>query len=74
MGHDIDAIYDQGVFRPLEPLVLPNGTRVHLCVEEEKPVAEPLSSPARIRSPRLARPDQAAEFVMEVQELTDAGV
>lgn len=35
MPHDIDAIYDQGVFRPLEPLVLPQGTRVHLHVEPE---------------------------------------
>jgi predicted DNA-binding antitoxin AbrB/MazE fold protein len=36
MTHDIDAIYDQGVFRPLEPLMMPDGTRVHLRVEEEK--------------------------------------
>jgi predicted DNA-binding antitoxin AbrB/MazE fold protein len=31
----IDAIYDHGVFRPTEPLALPDGTRVHLRVEEE---------------------------------------
>jgi predicted DNA-binding antitoxin AbrB/MazE fold protein len=34
MTHDVDAIYDQGVFRPLIPLVLPDGTRVHLRVEQ----------------------------------------
>lgn len=34
MTHDIDAVYDQGMFRPLEPLTMPEGTRVHLRVEE----------------------------------------
>jgi len=35
MVHNIDAIYDHGVFRPLAPLALPQGARVHLRVEEE---------------------------------------
>jgi predicted DNA-binding antitoxin AbrB/MazE fold protein len=35
MVHDVDAIYDQGVFRPMGPLALPEGTRVHLRVEEQ---------------------------------------
>ena len=35
MIHNIDAIYDQGVLRPVQPLALPEGTRVHLRVEEE---------------------------------------
>jgi predicted DNA-binding antitoxin AbrB/MazE fold protein len=34
MIHDVDAIYDHGVLRPVEPLVLPEGARVHLRVEE----------------------------------------
>ena len=34
MIHNVDAIYDQGVFRPVAPLTLPNGTPVHLRVEE----------------------------------------
>jgi predicted DNA-binding antitoxin AbrB/MazE fold protein len=33
MIHDIDAIYDHGVFRPVEPLALPEGLRVRLRVE-----------------------------------------
>ena len=70
---NVDAIYDQGVFRPLEPVVLPDGTRVHLRVEEEIRTVQSKSPPARIRSPRLANPEQAAEFVMEVREATDAG-
>jgi predicted DNA-binding antitoxin AbrB/MazE fold protein len=68
MTHDIDAIFDQGVFRPLEPLVLPDGMRVHLRIEEETTHdAAPPSTP-RIYSPRLAHPDLAAEFEMEVRE------
>ena len=39
MSRNILAIYDKGVFRPLD---LPEGTRVHLRVEEENDV-----SPAR---------------------------
>jgi predicted DNA-binding antitoxin AbrB/MazE fold protein len=35
MIHNIDAIYDHGVFRPVEPLTLPEGARVHLRVEDE---------------------------------------
>jgi predicted DNA-binding antitoxin AbrB/MazE fold protein len=34
MTYDIDAIYDNGVFRPLEPLIIPDGMRVHLRVDE----------------------------------------
>jgi predicted DNA-binding antitoxin AbrB/MazE fold protein len=74
MTHDIDAIFDQGVFRPLGPLVLANGTRVHLRVEEESSVEPSSFPPGRILSPRLAHPEQAAEFIMEVREATDAGV
>jgi predicted DNA-binding antitoxin AbrB/MazE fold protein len=35
MTHDIDAIYSDGVFRPIEPLALPDGARVHLRVESD---------------------------------------
>jgi predicted DNA-binding antitoxin AbrB/MazE fold protein len=35
MIHNIDAIYDNGVLRPIGPLSLPEGARVHLRVEEE---------------------------------------
>jgi predicted DNA-binding antitoxin AbrB/MazE fold protein len=35
MVHNIDAIYDHGVLRPVGPLALPEGARVHLRVEEE---------------------------------------
>jgi predicted DNA-binding antitoxin AbrB/MazE fold protein len=74
MIHDVDAIYDQGVFRPLEPLVLPEGIRVHLRIEQEKHGGIAALPGARIYSPRLARPEQAADFEMEVREVPDAGV
>ena len=74
MTHDVDAIYDQGVFRPLEPLVLPEGTRVHLRVESERPSEPSESTLAHLRSPRLAHPEQAADFQMEVREASDAGL
>jgi predicted DNA-binding antitoxin AbrB/MazE fold protein len=35
MTYDIDAIYKNGFFRPLEPLVIPEGVRVHLRLNEE---------------------------------------
>jgi len=37
MSQQIDAIYDNGVLRPMVPLALPDQTRVKLTVEEELP-------------------------------------
>jgi predicted DNA-binding antitoxin AbrB/MazE fold protein len=34
--HNVDAIYDHGVFRPAKPLALQDGALVHLRVEEQK--------------------------------------
>jgi predicted DNA-binding antitoxin AbrB/MazE fold protein len=68
MSHDVDAIYDQGVFRPLEPLALPEGIRVHLHVEPDPTAATTPSAAAKVRSPRLAHPEQAADFQMEVSD------
>jgi predicted DNA-binding antitoxin AbrB/MazE fold protein len=74
MVRHVDAIFSQGAFRPLEPVTMPDGTRVRLSVEEEI-VAKPLpAGVAKIYSPRLARKEDAADFVMEVREIGDAGV
>jgi predicted DNA-binding antitoxin AbrB/MazE fold protein len=35
MIYDVEAVYDQGIFRPVTPLGLAEGARVHLRVEEE---------------------------------------
>jgi predicted DNA-binding antitoxin AbrB/MazE fold protein len=72
MIFDVDAIYDHGVFRPIEPLALPDGVRVRLRVENENPQGR--ASTAQVCSPRLAQPEQVVEFEMEVREVPDAGV
>lgn len=36
----VEAIYDHGVFRPIEPLAIAEGARVRLRVENEGIVAE----------------------------------
>ena len=48
---------------------LPENCRVWLTVSEE---AE--RSPARIHSPRLAHPEQAKHFEMEVEDVSDAEI
>jgi predicted DNA-binding antitoxin AbrB/MazE fold protein len=67
MVRHIDAIFSQGAFRPLEPLALPEGTRVHLSVEEETNLS-PAQPIAKIHTPKLAHPEDAADFVMEIRE------
>ena len=74
MSQDIDAIYDQGIFRPLEPLTLPQGTRVHLRVETESETVAKTAAYGHVYSPRLVHPEQAADFVMEIREVADAGI
>ena len=73
MVRHVDAIFSQGAFRPLEPLVLPEGTRVHLSVEEETNAA-PVPRMTKLRTPKLAHPEDAADFVMEVRETGNASV
>jgi predicted DNA-binding antitoxin AbrB/MazE fold protein len=73
MVRHVDAVFSQGAFRPLEPLSLPEGTRVHLSVEEHT-LTDSVSSTARIRTPKLAHPEDAADFVMETRETGNASV
>lgn len=73
MVRQIDAIFSQGAFRPIQPLALPEGTRVHLRVEEETNTGS-LSIAPKLYSPKLAHPKDAADFEMEVQENGNAGV
>lgn len=69
----VDAIFSQGAFRLLEPLVLPEGARVHLSVEEARSAAA-IPSAIRIHTPKLARAEDAVDFVMEVRETPDAAL
>jgi len=73
MVRHVDAIFSQGAFRPLEPLALPEGSRVRLSVEEDTST-RPVPPDAKIHTPRLAHPEDAADFVMEVLETGNAGV
>jgi predicted DNA-binding antitoxin AbrB/MazE fold protein len=72
MVRHIDAIFSQGAFRPLEPLSLPEGTRVRLSVEETG--ASRVLPSGKTDAPTIARSGDAADFVMEVREAGDAGV
>ena len=73
MVRRVDAIFSQGAFRLLGPLVLPEGTRVHLSVEE-KIDPNPMQRVGKIYTPKLAHLEDAADFVMEIREMDDAGV
>jgi predicted DNA-binding antitoxin AbrB/MazE fold protein len=79
MTYEIEAIYDHGVLRPIGPLSLAEGARVHLRVEDGSSTEmkgadnNPLLL-GRIPSPRLAHPEQTADFKMEVLEAADASL
>lgn len=64
MTYDVEAIYDAGVFRPLVPITIPNGSRVHLRVEEE--VVEVVENDAEAEARRRAAMD---EFLRLPKEL-----
>jgi predicted DNA-binding antitoxin AbrB/MazE fold protein len=34
MARQLEAVYERGILRPLEPLILPEHQRVHLTLEE----------------------------------------
>lgn len=52
---------------------MPEGTRVRLSVVEETS-AGPARPIAKVHTPKLAHPEDAADFVMEVRGTDDAGV
>jgi predicted DNA-binding antitoxin AbrB/MazE fold protein len=69
MIHNIDAIDDHGVFRPVQPLALPEGTPVHLRVEEEKTTVETEAIPAEGEIPSLL--ERMKGFVGTVHDLPE---
>ncbi len=73
MIHNIDAIYDHGVFRPIEPLPLPEGARVRLRIEEENGAEDSATKPADGELPTLL--ERMKDFVGTVHNLPpDASV
>ena len=73
MVRHVDAIFSLGAFRPVEPLALPEGTRVHLRIEEETRTS-PIPPAPKIHTPKLAHKEDAADFVMEVRETGNAHI
>jgi hypothetical protein len=64
-----EATVVNGQIRLPEDVHLPEKCKVLVTVPGDTPV-----SLGRIYSPRLAHPEQAAEFHMDVREISDAGV
>jgi len=52
MSRHLEAIYEQGVLRPLEPLVLAEHQRVRLTLDE-KPVSWPSTEPVNERQDEM---------------------
>ena len=67
MIHNVDAIYDHGVLRPIEPLALPEGARVHLRVEEDKEAVRLAENPPEGELPTLL--ERMKDFVGTVDNL-----
>jgi predicted DNA-binding antitoxin AbrB/MazE fold protein len=78
MVRHVDAIFSHGAFRPLQPLTMPEGTRVHLSVEEEGveegTALSSVNPAAKIRTPRLAHSKDAGDFVLEVRGNDDTSL
>jgi hypothetical protein len=70
MNQSFEGIVLNGEIRLRGDVELPENTRVWVIVPDA-----PESARAYIRTPRLAHPEQASEFKMEVlDEVRDAGV
>ena len=59
-----EGIVEQGQIKLNSDVRLPDGTRVYIVV----PDIEIEERGVRLHSPRLAHPEQAAEFEMEIVE------
>ena len=67
MTHDIDAVFDGGVFRPIEPVVLPDGTRVHVRLEAENGAEK--YQPPHSAGQSQTSPTELADFRRVMAEL-----
>jgi hypothetical protein len=59
-----EGVVEQGQIRLNSDVRLPDGTKVYIVV----PDIEIKDKAVNLRSPRLARPEQAADFEMEIVE------
>jgi hypothetical protein len=61
-----EGIVEQGQIKLINGVRLPDNIRVYIIVPELQTTAHP-----HIYSPRLAHPDEAIDFKMEVSELRE---
>ena len=59
MKTTVEAIYEHGVLRLMEPIALPDGTRVEVTVTAKEPVREE-RTPAEILAAIAAMPMEAS--------------
>ena len=67
MNHKIPAIFDAGVFRPLEPVDLADGTQVQVQVSTAEPLVE--LSPEEL----TRRQATIVEFLAKMEAIPDEG-
>jgi hypothetical protein len=60
----VEGVVENGQIRLSNDVVLPENSKVYVVIAEAK-----RSAPARIYSPRLMHPEQAADFRKQVLEL-----
>ena len=60
----LEGIVENGRIRLEDDVTLPEHTKVYVIIPEFKS-----GRPVRIMSPRLAHPEQAADFVLQVIEV-----
>lgn len=63
MTYEVDAIYNNGAFVPVEPLEIPEGVRVHLKINEQAGANDPVSKSSRAELDEFLR--VAAELPLE---------
>lgn len=73
MVRRVEAIFTKGAFLPVEPITLPEGTRVRLNVEDDA-TSSSIQAVGKIHTPKLAHPEDASDFAMEVREAGDAAL
>lgn len=66
-----EGIVENGRIRLLEDVVLPERAKVYVIVPEVVVELPALPSVVHVRSPRLAHPEQAKDYVKEVRDASD---
>jgi predicted DNA-binding antitoxin AbrB/MazE fold protein len=65
MTYEIDAIFNNGAFVPVDPIAIPEGAHVHLRVDEQP---APLTVSPGEERPKLSRAEME-DFLRTMEEL-----